>query len=101
MLVNRALTSVNLLNNAIGREQAEALCAVQAAHPSLKTLCGLDPDATEADLSGRGLKSNDAILVASDLKVNRALTSVNLSNSEIGDEGSKAVAAVLPQCEYV
>ena len=34
-------------------------------------------------------------------RVNRALTSVNLSDNDIQAEGAKAVAVVLPQCKYV
>ena len=33
--------------------------------------------------------------------VNRALTSVDLSENGIGSKGAKAVAAVLPLCKYV
>ena len=41
--------------------------------PQLTTLCGLKPDQTKADLSGRGLGVDDAILLAFDLKQNSAL----------------------------
>jgi Ran GTPase-activating protein (RanGAP) involved in mRNA processing and transport len=97
LLIDRALTSVNILGNAIDQEQAEALCAILFAHPTLQTLCGLDPDAKEFDLSRRDLNCNDITLVANEMKINRALTSVNISGNKIKKEGVKAVADVLPQ----
>ena len=56
-LVNRVLTFLNMLKNSIGQEQAGALCAVQAAHPNLKTLCGLDPNAKEVDVLGKAWRA--------------------------------------------
>ena len=105
---------MNLLKNSIGQAQAEALCAAQSSHQNLKTLCGLDPNAKEIDLAGQGLGSDGAILVASEIKVNRALTSIkindyalpvddiktkpvlDLSNTKLGVEDAIIVAALLP-----
>ena len=98
LLIDRALASLNILGNAIDQEQAEALCAIPEAHPTLQTLCGLDPDAKEFDLSRRDLNCNDITLVANEMKINRALTSVNVSGNKIKKEGVKAVTDVLPQC---
>lgn len=81
--VNRALITINLLKNAIGIKHAEAYGGILASHPTLKSLCGLDPDATEADFSGQDLKADDAILIAHSVKVNRALIKLKINEYEL------------------
>ena len=58
------MIKINLLKNSIVTDQAEAFGDILASHPTLKSLCGLDPDATEADFSNQDLQSDDAILIA-------------------------------------
>jgi hypothetical protein len=40
----RAISSVNLLKNGIGSDQAEALISMLKEHPTLKSLCGIRGD---------------------------------------------------------
>ena len=66
------LTSVNLLRNDIG-DGAAAVIAAAEQNGKIKTLCGIKPDQTEADLSSRVLNVADAMLLAYDLKQNSVL----------------------------
>ena len=52
--------------------------------------------ATSVDLSSKSLQPTDAIIIAS-LMVNAPLKTLNLFYNQIGVEGAKAIAAVLPQ----
>ena len=110
-LFNRALTSMNLLKNKVGKEQTKALGRVMASHPSLKSLCGLKAGTTTADFSNQGLGPGDALLIAEDLKVNRALTLLDISGNDLTNGGVdkhhiritdmssvKALAEALPKC---
>ena len=78
-LVNSAMIKINLLKNSIGTDQAEAFGGILASHPTLKSLCGLDSDATEADFSNQGLESDDAILIV----VNSPLRTLNISDNNL------------------
>ena len=89
---------INLLNNSIGTDQAEAFGDILASHPTLKSLCGLDPDATEANFSNQDLNSVDAILIAHSIKLNSMMISLNIANNNLGPGGAKALAGVLPKC---
>ncbi len=93
---NRALTSVNLLNNNIG-DGAAAVVAAAKQHGNIKTLCGIAEGEEEADFEGWGLGAADAILLSFDLEFNRALTSLDLSGNWIGAGGARAIADSLPQ----
>lgn len=86
------MIKVNLLKNDIGTDQAEAFGDILACHPTLKSLCGLDPGATEADFSNQGLKSDDAILLAHSVKFNSGMISLNVANNNLGAEGAKHIA---------
>ena len=92
------MIKINLLKNSIGTDQAEAFGDILASHPTLKSLCGLDPDATEADCSNQDLKSDDAILIAHSIKFNSAMTSLDISKNKLGADGARALAGVLPKC---
>ena len=96
-MVSALLTSVNLLGNDIGKAAADIVRAAEQ-HGKIQTLCGIKPDQTKADFSYKSLKAADAVLLAYDIKVNAPLTDLNLGFNEIGDEGVKAIAAVLPRC---
>ena len=54
--------------------------------------------ATSVDLSSKSLQPTDAIIIASLMSiVNAPLKTLNLFYNQIGVEGAKAIAAVLPQ----
>jgi hypothetical protein len=63
--------------------------------PNLVSLCGIADDATEADLSGRGMDADDAIILASELPDEGAMTKLDISFNDIRAEGGKALAAGL------
>ena len=100
-VVNRALTSINLLGNNIGTDQANTLIEILEGSDKHTTMCGFTGTETELNVSKKGLSASCAMLVANEIKVNRALTSVNLSDNYLQAEGAKVVAEVLPQCKYV
>ena len=58
-------------------------------------LFGIKRDQKEANLSDQNLGPVDAILFASDLRVNALLTSVNLSRNQLGEEGTKLICDAL------
>jgi hypothetical protein len=58
---NGAMTSVNLLKNEIGIEQAQALASILKLHPTLKSLCGNRGDEIELDMSGKMSGAGDAM----------------------------------------
>ena len=68
------MSSVNLLGNWIGVEQAQALLKIKEAKPGLTTLCGLSGDETELDLSGKGVLPRCAILLAPEMEANGSLS---------------------------
>ena len=95
-MFNRALTWVNLLRNNLG-DGAAAVVAAAKQNGNIRTLCGIEKGKTEVDLAGRYLSAPDAVLLSFDLEFNRALTSLNLYDNQIGAGGAKAIAAALPQ----
>ena len=99
-MVNRALTSVNLLYNGLG-DGAAAVVAAAKQQGKIKTLCGITSGQAKVDLSlsttGKSLRAPDAVLLSFDLKFNRALTSLGLAYNKIGAGGAEAIAAALPQ----
>ena len=117
--VNRVLTSMDILGNNIGAEQAQKLIELLDTSATLKTLCGFTGEEVELDLSKRSLSASCAVLVANEIKVNRALTSIkindyalpvndiktkpvlDLSNKKLKVEDAIIVAALLPLNEYV
>jgi hypothetical protein len=84
-----AISSANLLQNAIGIDQVKALASILKEHPTLKSLCGNKGDETELDMSGKMRGAEDAIMLAAEIIDNGALTSLNISNNRIG-QGLKA-----------
>ena len=58
-------------------------------------LSGMTRDQTAASFSGQSLQPADAILIASDLKFMAVLTTLNLRDNSIGDDGAKAIAEAL------
>jgi hypothetical protein len=78
------ISSVNLLENNIGIEQAEALASILKEHPTLKSLCGNRGDETELDMSGKKLGADGAIMFAAEIISNGALSLLNLASNDIG-----------------
>jgi hypothetical protein len=96
-LFSAPLTSVNLLKNDIGKAAAD-IVRVAEQHGKIQTLCGIKPDQKEASFFKQSLKAADAVLLAYDIKVNAPLKTLNLYYNQIGVDGAKALAAVLPRC---
>jgi hypothetical protein len=95
---NGAISSVNLLQNKIGSDQAEALASILKEHPTLKSLCGNRGNEAKLDMSGKKMDASDAIMLAAEIVGNGAMTSLNLASNELGVEGAKIIAACLPKC---
>lgn len=89
---NRAIVTVNIMANKIGKEQLSKLQEIMQAHPTLVSLCGIADDATEANLSGLGMDTDDAVILANELPAKGALTSLNISNNSIVSESSNIEA---------
>ena len=68
----RAMATVNVMGNKIGKEQLSKLQEMMQAHPALVSLCGIADDATEANLSGLGMDVDDAFFVADELSAKGA-----------------------------
>jgi hypothetical protein len=90
-----AILSVNLLENGIGTDQAEALASVLKDHPTLKSLCGNKGDETELDMSSKKMGASDASMLAAEIVGNGALTSLDLSSNYLKAEGGKIVAGAI------
>jgi hypothetical protein len=92
----RALSSANLLMNDIGTEQAQALANILKEHATLKSLCGNKGDETELDMSGKGMRMWDAIMLAPEIADNGALSVLSLKDNRLATkEGGKALAQAL------
>ena len=81
---NRAISSVNVLGNSIGVEQAQELIKILHNKEKLTTLSGFSGDETELNLSKKKLSAGCGVLVANEISDMRALTSLDISNNSIG-----------------
>ena len=88
---NSALKSANLGMNDIGDE---GVIAISEALKTNSTLTELGLDSLSRSTNKIGPAGAQAL--AHMLKVNSALVSLNIEDNEIGDEGTAALAAVLP-----
>ena len=99
--INRALTSLDLRRNEIGAGGAEAIAGslLQSALKRLVINMELDIEQLKTHISihleRKGLRAEEAIIVAKCIEFNRALKSANLSNNKIGDEGTAALSKAL------
>ena len=91
---NGAMSSLNILKNDIGTEQAQALIKIKQEN-KLITLCGLKGDETELNLCGKMSGAEDALMLAEDIKGNEAMSILNVSNNRIGAEGAKALVPAM------
>jgi Ran GTPase-activating protein (RanGAP) involved in mRNA processing and transport len=80
----RAISSVNLLKNNIGIDQAKNLVSILKEHPTLKTICGIKGNATALDMSGKMDGAGDAIMLVAEIVGNGALTALNLAGNSLG-----------------
>jgi hypothetical protein len=114
----RAISSVNVLGNEIGIEQAQVLAAILKEHPTLKSLCGHKGDETELNMSGKEIGVEGAIMLAPEIVDNGALSQFIFSDDQndktvtmqtsmtkadfrgqgLGVSGAIIVAAFLPKC---
>jgi hypothetical protein len=92
-----AISSVNLLQNKIGIDQAKALASLLKEHSNLKSLCGNRGDETELDMSGKSMDAGDAIMLAAEIGGNGGISSVNLLKNHIPMEQAKALASILKE----
>lgn len=95
---NRTLTHGHLLFNRLdvgsAAALAEALRKSRAAGVPL-TLCGTPAEAEAIQLSRRGMRSSDAMLLAAELESAPTVRSVDLSYNMLGPEAAGALAAAL------
>jgi hypothetical protein len=93
---NRAISSVNLLLNDIGIDQAKDLVIILKDHPTLKTLCGIKGDETTLDMSGKMRGAGDAIMLVPDIIDNGALSVLSLKKNNLCNrEAAKALSEML------
>jgi hypothetical protein len=78
-----AISSVNLLKNRIGSDQAEALVSVLNAHPTLKSLCGNMGDETELVMSGKMDGAGDAVMLVAEIIDNGAMSKLTFGDKQV------------------
>jgi Ran GTPase-activating protein (RanGAP) involved in mRNA processing and transport len=98
-----AISSVNLLGNFIGVEQAQELIKILHTKEKLTTLCGFIGDETELNLSKKNLSAGCGALVANEISDMRALTKLSLAknrlcNKEAGKILGEMLAANTEHC---
>jgi hypothetical protein len=93
---NRAISSVNLLQNKIGMDQAKALASILKEHPTLKSLCGNKGDETELDMSRTKIPfrmdEGDTIMLAAEIVSNGTMMSLNVSGNLFDAESAQHIA---------
>ena len=67
------MTSASLLGNAIDDEAVSLLLKVKEEKPQLITLCGIQPEQKDIEISYGALDARDAKLLAFDLSKNQAI----------------------------
>jgi hypothetical protein len=87
-----AISSVNLIKNAIPVDQAQELVKIMQSKEKLITLCGLSGKEATLDFSNQGLGPGDAVLIANDISNMRALTKFDISTNSLHAAGAKALA---------
>jgi hypothetical protein len=91
-----AISSVNVLGNEIGIEQAQVLAAILKEHRTLKSLCGHKGDETELNMSSKEIGVEGAIMLAPEIVDNGALTKLDISNNNI--EQGEALQRIADLC---
>jgi hypothetical protein len=93
------ISSVTLLKNGIGTDQAKNLVGILKEHPTLKSLCGNTGHETELDLSGKMYGNGDPIMLVPEIIDNRAISSVNLLKNNIPIEQAKELVKIMQSKE--
>jgi hypothetical protein len=93
-----AILSVNLLENSIYTNQAEALVSMINEHPTLKSLCGNRGNETELDMSGKDMGASGAIMLAAEIVGNKALTKLDISNNNMEQLAGRALQQITEWC---
>jgi hypothetical protein len=93
MMKTTELKHCSLLKNSLDIESATMLAKIGAERGIM--LSGMKRDQTEADFLSKGLQPADAILIGSDLQFMAVVTTLSLSDNNIGDEGAKAIEEAL------
>jgi hypothetical protein len=91
----RVISSLNLLLNNIGVDQAKDLVGILKDHPTLKTLCGNSGKETELNMSGKMHGAGDAVMLVPDIIDNRAMTKFDISNNAMNADGCKMICVAL------
>jgi hypothetical protein len=81
-----AISSVNLLKNGMGTDQAKALASILKEHPTLKSICGNRGDETELNMSGKMKGAADAIMLVPEIIDKRALIKIDIRSNDIPSE---------------
>ena len=89
-----SLSSLSILKNDIGNEQAQALIKIKHEKKMI-TLCGLNGDETELNLSGKINRAADALVLADEIKDMGSLSELDLSKNNLRSEGLSAVSEAL------
>ena len=89
-----ALSSLNILKNDIGEEQIQNLIKIKQ-QKGMISICGLKQGQSEADFSNQELDAEDAKIIGLDIQDNGALSSLDISNNNLGPEGATAMAPAL------
>ena len=77
------------MGSKIGNEELLGLQLIMKEHKTLQSLCGIASDATGADLSGLGMDTADAAVLAEDIQDKGALSKLDIQTNNI-DEARKA-----------
>ena len=78
-----SLSSVDLLSNGIGIDQAKALASILKGHPTLKSLCGHKGDETMLDVSGKNILPAVAIMLTPEIAGNGAMTKLTFGDKQV------------------
>ena len=70
MMNSRVLSSINLLGNQTSPELAQGLIKIMESHKNLTTLCGIQRNEAELNLSNKNLGAGCAVLLSSELQHN-------------------------------
>jgi hypothetical protein len=95
----RAISSVNLLKNAIPVEQAQKLVKIMQSKEKLATLCGLSGKEATLDFSNQGLGPGDAMLIANEISAMGSISSVNLLKNAISVEQAQELVQIMQSKE--
>jgi Ran GTPase-activating protein (RanGAP) involved in mRNA processing and transport len=98
---NPTLRYVNVLGNSFGATQAKKLMALlepstgkEAKGPALATCCGIR-NQLKLSFAGYGLEAACMKVLSTELKSSQVLVSLDLSDNNLGSEGTKHLAGVI------